>query len=353
MFLDEIRLVVVAGNGGAGSVAFRREKYVPRGGPSGGDGGAGGSVMLVATSAENTLLRYRFQREYRAENGRPGEGSLKTGRSGESLVMPVPLGTQVFDEDGVELLADLTDEGATFVAARGGRGGKGNAHFKSATRQTPRFAQPGEEGDRRTLRLVLKLLADVGLVGFPNAGKSTLISRISAAKPEIASYPFTTLVPHLGVVDAGEFRSFVVADIPGLVEGAHRGRGLGDRFLRHIERCRVLALLVDVSSIEGRDPVSDLEIVERELELYSSELARRARVIVATKIDALDEPERLERVREAAAQRGVTVHAISAATGDGLAPLRHALAELVFSIPRESIAPLPDPDLGVLGEESE
>ena len=284
MFLDEVRLTAFGGDGGAGCVAFRREKFVPKGGPNGGDGGAGGSVILEATSAENTLLRYRYKREHRAEKGRPGEGSEKTGRSGEDLICRVPLGTQVMDEDGVHLLADLTEEGQRFVAAAGGRGGRGNTHFKSAVRQAPRFAQPGEEGERRALKLVLKLIADVGLVGFPNAGKSTLISRISAAKPEIANYPFTTLVPNLGVVDAGELRSFVVADIPGLIEGAHRGKGLGDRFLRHVERCRALAMLVDVSSTEGRDPVDDLTTLENELAQYSADLAGRKRVIVATKL---------------------------------------------------------------------
>jgi len=224
VFLDEVVLTVAGGDGGAGCVAFRREKYVPKGGPAGGDGGSGGSVWLEATSRENTLLRYRYRREYRAEKGRPGEGSLRTGRSGEDLVLPVPLGTEVWDEDGVTRLADLVEEGQRFLAAKGGRGGKGNAFFATATRQAPRFAQPGEPGEVRRLKLVLKLLADIGLVGWPNAGKSTLVSRISAARPEIGDYPFTTLVPHLGVVDAGKFRSFVVADIPGLIEGGPGSR---------------------------------------------------------------------------------------------------------------------------------
>lgn len=330
MFLDEVTLTAVGGNGGAGCVAFRREKFVAKGGPVGGDGGHGGSVVLRATTNENTLLRYRFQKEYRAEKGRPGEGNDRTGRSGEDLECPVPLGTQVWDEDGVHLLADLTDDGASFTAARGGRGGKGNAHFKSSTRQAPRFAQPGEEGERRTIRLVLKLIADIGLVGHPNAGKSTLISRISAAKPEVADYPFTTLVPHLGVVDAGDLRTFVVADIPGLIEGAHRGKGLGDRFLRHVERCRALALLVDVSSLQDRDPVEDLEILERELAAYSTELATRPRLIVATKIDALDDPDRQARVEHAATRRGVPFLPISSVTGSGLDALVHRFAVLAL-----------------------
>ena len=338
MFLDEVVLTVAGGDGGAGCVAFRREKYVPKGGPAGGDGGAGGSVWLVATSRENTLLRYRYRREYRAEKGRPGEGSLRTGRSGEDLLLPVPLGTEVWDEDGVTRLADLVEEGQRFLAAKGGRGGRGNAFFATATRQAPRFAQPGEPGEVRRLRLVLKLLADIGLVGWPNAGKSTLVSRISAARPEIGDYPFTTLVPHLGVVDAGEFRSFVVADIPGLIEGASEGRGLGHRFLRHVERCRALAFLVDVSSTEGRDPVEDLEVLERELAAYSPALASRPRLILATKIDALDEPARLERLRGAAAARGVPFLAISAATGAGLPELVRAMDTLVREHERPAAA---------------
>ncbi|MBP7148867.1 MAG: GTPase ObgE [Acidobacteria bacterium] len=321
MFLDEVTISVAAGNGGRGCVAFRREKFVPKGGPSGGDGGSGGSVWLAADAQENTLLRYRYQKEFHAERGRHGEGSQRTGRSGDDLVLPVPPGTQVFDADGAEILADLVEPGQRWLAAAGGRGGKGNAFFATATRQTPRFAQPGEPGQERRLKLVLKLLADVGLVGFPNAGKSTLISRISAAKPEVADYPFTTLVPHLGVVDAGEHRSFVVADIPGLIEGAHRGRGLGDRFLRHVERCRALALLADVSSANERDPVSDLDVLECELAAYSPELAARRRIIVATKIDALDDPARLEALRAAAARRDVPFVAISAVAGRGLPEL--------------------------------
>ncbi len=329
MFLDEVTLTIAGGHGGRGSVAFRREKFVPKGGPSGGDGGRGGSVWLVAEAHETTLLRYRYKKEYSAPRGGHGEGSKCSGSDGGDLELLVPPGTQVFDEDGTLLLADLLEPGQRWLAAAGGRGGKGNAHFATSTHQTPRFAQPGEPGEEKRLRLVLKLLADVGLVGFPNAGKSTLISRISAAKPEIGDYPFTTLVPHLGVVDAGDFRSFVVADIPGLIEGASEGRGLGHRFLKHVERCRALAFLADVSSLEGRDPVSDLEILERELAAYSPELAARQRVILATKIDALDEPERLDAVRAAAAERGVRFHAISSATGAGLPELVHMLDAMV------------------------
>jgi GTP-binding protein len=333
VFLDEVRIDVAGGHGGRGEVAFRREKYVPKGGPAGGDGGQGGTVWLVADASENTLLRYRFQRTYRAESGRPGQGSRKSGRSGEDLELVVPVGTQVYDEDGTRLLADLVTDGERFLAAKGGRGGRGNAHFATSTRQAPRFSQPGEPGEELRLKLVLKLIADVGLVGFPNAGKSTLISRISAARPEVADYPFTTLVPHLGVVDAGDYRSFVVADIPGLIEGAHTGRGLGDRFLRHVERCRLLALLVDVSSAaaepEPEDPREALAVLERELEAYSPALARRDRLIVATKLDALDDPARLDALRAAAETRGLPFAAISSVSGRGLAELVGLMRERV------------------------
>ncbi len=338
MFLDEVILTVAGGDGGRGSVAFRREKFVPRGGPSGGDAGSGGSVYFVADPREATLLRYRYDRTFRADRGRHGEGSLRTGSSGHDLLLPVPCGTQVLDEDGSRLLADLVEPGQRFRVAAGGRGGKGNAHFATSTRQAPRFAQPGEPGEVLRIKLVLKLLADVGLVGYPNAGKSTLISRISAAKPEIANYPFTTLVPHLGVVDAGEFRSFVVADIPGLIEGASEGRGLGLRFLKHVERCRALAFLVDVSSLEGREPVEDLEILERELAAYSPELAERRRVVVATKVDALDEPARLDALRAAAEERGTPFLQISAVRGDNLPELIRLFDRLVREAREAEIA---------------
>lgn len=329
MFIDEVALKLSAGDGGRGLVAWRREKFVPRGGPAGGDGGHGGSVFLAATGRENTLLRYRHKRHHEAERGAPGQNSNRHGKDGADLVLPVPLGTQVFDGDGTRLLADLVAEGDRFEAAKGGRGGKGNAHFATAVRQAPRFAQPGEPGEQLDVKLVLKLLADIGLVGFPNAGKSTLISRISAARPEVADYPFTTLVPHLGVVDAGDFRSFVVADIPGLIEGAHQGRGLGDRFLRHVERCRALAMIVDVSALNERDPVDDLTVLERELALYSPELAARPRFVVASKLDALQEESRVERLGQAAATRTVPFASISAATGLGIEALIRLMDQFV------------------------
>lgn len=268
MFVDEAQIKVRAGKGGNGCVAFRREKFVPKGGPSGGDGGDGGSVVLESTSRMNTLTHFRFQPEQGAENGRPGEGSKCTGRTGKDLVLQIPAGTLVYDAESNELLHDFDDAGQRFVVARGGHGGRGNVHFKSSTNRAPRYAEDGTEGQALTLRLRLKLLADVGLVGFPNAGKSTLISKVSAARPKIADYPFTTLQPNLGVVSLGEFDSFVMADIPGLIKGAHDGHGLGDRFLRHIERTKILLHLVDLSDESGRDCVQDYEVVAHELSSF-------------------------------------------------------------------------------------
>src|SRR5438477_913710 len=267
-------------------MAFRREKFVPRGGPSGGDGGHGGDVVMVGSNHHNTLLHFRFNPEHTAERGRHGEGSQRTGRDGKSIELPVPVGTVVYDAATGDLIHDFTTAGEKFTVAKGGRGGKGNARFATSTHQAPTEVEPGKPGEERHLRLELKLLADVGLVGFPNAGKSTLISRISAARPKIADYPFTTLEPQLGVVQLDDFRSFVVADIPGLIEDAHLGHGLGVQFLRHIERTRLLAHLVDVSESSGREPVHDFETVMHELASYSEELARKPMLIVATKLDA-------------------------------------------------------------------
>jgi len=272
MFVDEVDIHVEAGHGGRGCLAFRREKFVPRGGPSGGDGGLGGSVFVVASPHTNTLINFRFHPEFSAERGEHGQGSNRTGRNGENLELAVPIGTLVYEKTGdpehpLRLLADLAEQGQRVLVAKGGRGGLGNAHFATSTNRAPRKVQPGEEGESKDLRLELRLLADVGLVGFPNAGKSTLISRISAARPKIADYPFTTLTPNLGVVQLSGDRSFVVADVPGLIEGAHRGLGLGHQFLRHLERTKVLVHLVDVTSASGRDPVEDFETVRRELVL--------------------------------------------------------------------------------------
>ena len=321
MFIDRAKIKVMAGSGGNGVTAFRREKFVPRGGPSGGDGGKGGDVWLESDESLNTLLHLRYNPEHHAERGRHGEGSNRHGRDGADVIVKVPVGTQVFDADSGELLHDFTDVSQRFLAAKGGKGGWGNAHFATPTRQAPRFHYSGRPGEEREVQLELKLIADVGLIGFPNAGKSTLISVISAAKPKIADYPFTTLEPNLGVVDLGDFRTFVVADIPGLIEGASDGAGLGDRFLRHVERTKMLLHLVDVSSLSGRDPVEDYEIINRELAKYNKELAERQQVIVAAKIDALDEPDRLESLRQKAADDRRDFLAISSVTGQGVKEL--------------------------------
>lgn len=330
MFVDEVDIHVAAGHGGRGALSFRREKFVPRGGPDGGDGGQGGSVYLVADPHRNTLLHFRFNPEYLAARGRGGQGARKTGAAGADLDIPVPVGTLVQtpdpDEPGHYLtIADLTAPGQRVLVAKGGRGGLGNAHFATSTNRAPRKAQPGEPGEERTLRLQLKLLADVGLVGFPNAGKSTLISRISAARPKVADYPFTTLTPHLGVVSLSDNRSFVVADVPGLIEGAHAGHGLGHQFLRHLERTKILVHLVDVSSGSGRDPVEDFETIRRELALYSRDLAEKPQVVVANKIDALDDPARLDALARHARERQLPFLAISGVTGEGVPALLEAV----------------------------
>jgi len=329
MFIDEVRIQVKAGDGGNGCMAFRREKFVPRGGPSGGDGGRGGDVVLVSTEHANTLLMFRFNPEHKAERGRHGEGSKRTGAEGASVEVPVPVGTVVYNEETGERLFDFTEPGQRFLVARGGRGGKGNARFATSTHQAPTEHEPGRPGEEKRLRLELKLLADVGLVGFPNAGKSTLISRISAARPKIADYPFTTLEPNLGVVQLPNFKSFVVADIPGLIEGAHTGAGLGIQFLRHIERTRLLAHLVDVSEMSGRDPVRDFEVIMNELGSFSEELPEKPMIVVATKIDAAQDGVRVESLRELARQRGLAFFAISSVTGQGIEDLKFAMAERV------------------------
>jgi len=326
MFIDRAKIHVEGGNGGNGVTAFRREKFVPRGGPSGGDGGRGGDVVLVADASLNTLLHLRYNPQHIAERGSHGEGSNRSGRNGADLLVRVPVGTQIFDAATGDLLHDLSHDGDRWVAARGGRGGFGNAHFTTSTNRAPRYHQSGSKGEELELQLELKLLADVGLVGFPNAGKSTFISTVSAARPKIADYPFTTLEPHLGVVDLGDFRTFVIADIPGLIEGAHTGAGLGDRFLRHIERTKLLLHLVDVSSVSGRDAVGDYETVNRELASYNQDLATRPQFVVATKLEALDEPDRLESLKQRAEQDGKPFFTISSATGAGVRELVNAMA---------------------------
>src|SRR6185503_16312841 len=329
MFVDEVDIHIAAGDGGRGCLAFRREKRVPRGGPSGGDGGHGGSVYIVASPHTNTLIHYRFHPEFTAPRGDHGEGSNRTGRTGADLELPVPIGTLVYEKTGdpdapMNLLADLAEDGQRVLVAQGGRGGLGNAHFATSTNRAPRKVQPGEPGEVKDLRLELKLLADVGLVGFPNAGKSTLIARISAARPKIAEYPFTTLTPNLGVVSLSEDRSFVVADVPGLIEGAHRGLGLGHQFLRHLERTKVLVHLVDISGGSGRDPVSDLDTIRRELELFAPELASKPQLVAANKIDALDDESRVTGLARRADELQLPFFRISAVTGQGVAALLEA-----------------------------
>jgi GTP-binding protein len=326
MFVDEVDIHVEAGRGGPGSLSFRREKFVPRGGPDGGDGGRGGSVWIVASPHLNTLVNFRFHPRFRAPRGGHGKGANRHGANGHDLELSVPIGTLVFEtvDDELRLVADLVEEGQRACVAEGGRGGRGNAAFASSTNRAPRRTEPGLPGEVKTLKLQLKLLADVGLVGFPNAGKSTLIARISAARPKIADYPFTTLTPNLGVVRLDDERSFVVADVPGLIEGAHRGQGLGHRFLRHLERTEVLVQLIDLSST-GRDPVDDYETVVRELELFSRDLSGKVQIVAPNKLDALDEPERLERLGRHLEARGVAAYPISAVSGQGIPPLLEAM----------------------------
>jgi GTP-binding protein len=341
LFVDEVDLLVAAGDGGRGCLSFRREKFVPRGGPDGGDGGHGGSVYLVASAHVNTLVNFRFHPEFRAPRGGHGEGSNCSGRNGADLDLDVPIGTVVYErvEDEWREIADLTEAGQRALVARGGRGGRGNAQFATSTNRAPRRVEPGLPGEVKPLRLHLKLLADVGLVGYPNAGKSTLIARISSARPKIADYPFTTLTPNLGVVRLDEDRSFVVADVPGLVEGAHEGHGLGTRFLSHLERTKVLVHVIDVSSASGRDPVQDFEVIQRELGLFTGSrprgdadgpvLADKPRLAAANKIDALDEPERLARLRARLESEGIALYPISGVTGHGVQALLEAVWRFV------------------------
>ena len=337
MFIDEVIITVKAGDGGNGCLAFRREKFVPRGGPSGGDGGHGGDVIFEASEHYNTLLHFRFNPEHNAERGRHGEGSKRTGRDGASITLPVPVGTIVYDADTGEQLFDFQAAGQQFTVAHGGRGGRGNARFATSTHQAPTEHEEGKPGEFFRLRLELKLLADVALVGFPNAGKSTLISRLSSAKPKIADYPFTTLEPNLGVVEAGDDRTFVLADIPGLIEGAHEGHGLGIQFLRHIERTRLLVHLVDVSDFTGRDPVHDFDVILDELKRFSPEVAAKPMLVVASKIDACQDPARIDAVRAKAAQHSLPFYTISSATGQGIEDLRFAMADRLFAAAPEAL----------------
>lgn len=341
MFIDEAKIKVKAGDGGNGCVAFRREKFVPRGGPSGGDGGQGGDVIMESSERHNTLVHFRFNAEYKAGRGRHGEGSNCSGQAGEHVVLKVPVGTVVFDAITGDKLYDFSQADERYVVAKGGRGGRGNQHFATSTHQAPREAEPGREGEYREFRLELKLIADVGLLGFPNAGKSTLISVISAAKPKIADYPFTTLQPNLGVVTIGEppdDLSYVVADIPGLIEGAHEGTGLGDRFLRHVERTSVLAHLVDVSDASARpDPVDDFKVIMNELHEFGGGLDAKPMLVIASKIDAVN-PEKLKKLKAYCSRRKLPFFTISAATGEGVQKLKTELGHRVQRFRDEEIA---------------
>ncbi|HTQ59525.1 MAG TPA: GTPase ObgE [Candidatus Solibacter sp.] len=355
MFVDEAKIFVKAGNGGNGCVAFRREKYVPRGGPSGGDGGHGGSIYLEANPDDNTLLRYRYNREFKADRGRHGEGSNCTGHSGDDMILQVPIGTVAYDEQTGETIADLSEPGQRVLIAQGGRGGRGNQNFAKPWHQAPREHEDGFPGEERHLRLELKLLADVGLVGFPNAGKSTLISVISAARPKIANYPFTTLEPNLGVVSADggtgkegrDFlkeggRTFVVADLPGLIEGAHEGAGLGIRFLRHVERTRLIVHLIDTSDSNMDDPVHSFQVINGELEAFSPSLVEKPMIVVATKLDATTDRARLDQLQDFCKQRHLEFHSISAVAGDGVKQLVRSIADALDKIPRPARDTSPD-----------
>ena len=334
MFIDRVKIKIKAGDGGNGVTAFRREKFVPRGGPSGGDGGRGGSVWIESDEGLNTLLHLRYNPEHKAERGHHGEGSNRHGKDGQDITVRVPVGTQILDADTGDAVFDFTEAGQRYLAAKGGKGGWGNSHFATPTRRAPKYHYNGRPGEEKEFQLELKLIADVGLVGFPNAGKSTLISVISAAKPKIADYPFTTLEPNLGVVDMGDYRTFVVADIPGLIEGASEGAGLGDRFLRHVERTKLILHLVDISSVSGRDPVEDYEIINKELAAYNADLAERRQIVVATKIDSLDDPDRLESLKVRALRDGREFFAISSVTNTGVRELvAHVAGVIAESAP--------------------
>ena len=339
-FVDQASIQVRGGKGGNGAVAFRREKYVPKGGPAGGDGGDGGSVILTVDRGLSTLLDFRYQKEYSAPAGESGANKDKYGHAGADLVLRVPPGTQVYDDSDGTLLADLREPGETFVAAAGGKGGRGNIHFATPTDRAPRKSEPGLPGDERRLRLDLKLLADVGLLGFPNVGKSSLIARLSAARPKIADYPFTTLVPNLGMVRLSGERSFVVADVPGLIEGAHRGTGLGDRFLRHLERTRVLVHLLEVSSVPGRTPLRDFVTLSRELALYDPELARRPQIVVLNKVDLPETKRRFSQLARPFKARGISLLAISTVTGEGVPGLLETIWKHLAQVREQVDEPL-------------
>ena len=329
-FIDEAKIHVNAGHGGRGCVSFRREKYIPKGGPDGGDGGKGGDVAIIGDRRLSSLLDFKYNKNYIAERGQHGKGSNWHGKNGQSVTIHVPVGTVIKDADTGDIVEDIIKDGQEILIAKGGRGGKGNAHFVSSTFQTPRFAQPGEEGEERHLKLELKLLADVGIIGFPNAGKSTLISRISKAKPKIADYPFTTTRPYLGVVKVGDYTNFVVADIPGLIEGAHEGKGLGIRFLKHVERTNIFIHLIDISPFSGREPEKDFEVINKELIAFNPDLKNKKQIVALNKIDILDVRDKLANVLKFFESKGIKTFTISAATGEGIDELMRCVAEEVI-----------------------
>lgn len=329
MFIDRARIFVQSGKGGDGMSSFRREKFVPKGGPDGGDGGHGGNVVLVADRNVNTLVDFRFRRLFKAKPGGKGQGANCYGRNAEDLLITVPLGTIVKDEESGQIIADLSHDGQQAIVAKGGRGGRGNWHFRSSSNRTPTFAERGEPGEERWLRLELKVLADIGLLGYPSVGKSSILRKVSAAQPEVAAYHFTTLNPILGVVDLSDHRSFVMADIPGLIEGASEGVGLGHDFLRHIERTKILVHVLDVSGMEGRDPIEDYEKINEELRKYSEKLSRKKQIIAANKIDMLGDSDNLERLKAYMDERGQEVYPICAMTGEGLEVLLERLWDLL------------------------
>jgi GTP-binding protein len=335
MFIDRAKITIKSGSGGDGMSSFRREKYVPKGGPDGGDGGRGGDILFVADDNLNTLLDFRYKKKFAAERGGNGHTNNKQGRDGEDLYIKVPAGTIIRDELTGEIVADLVEAGQKIRAARGGRGGRGNARFVTSVHQGPTFCEKGEPGDERNLTLELKLLADVGLAGYPSVGKSSIISRVSAAKPEIAAYHFTTLTPVLGVVSLGEGHSFVVADIPGLIEGAHEGKGLGHDFLRHVERTKVIIHVLDVSGLEGRDPIEDYHTINNELKLYNERLARRPQIIAANKMDLPEAQANYPRVAAYMREQGREIFPVSAATGEGLTELMRRASQLLAEFVEE------------------
>ena len=342
MFVDYVKIYAAAGKGGDGAISFRREKYVAAGGPDGGDGGRGGDIYFKVDPNQNTLIDFRFTKKYKAENGQNGSGNRCFGKSGKDLYVMVPRGTVVKDAESGKVIADLSEENQTELILKGGRGGKGNTHFATSTRQAPHFAVDGEKGKEKEVILELKLLADVGLVGFPNVGKSTLISRVSSAKPKIADYHFTTIDPNLGVVKTEHGDSFVMADIPGIIEGASTGVGLGIQFLRHIERTRLLLHVIDVAGTEGRNPVDDFNKVNEELKNYSEKLSKRKQIIVANKVDALQDEENMKALEKVAKENNLEIYKISAATGEGVNDLMNYVGEVVKTLPKEEIVEIED-----------